>query len=95
MAPCSGGFPEFPEYLEDLKVYINGDLQAVTATGNPLISTGDNLDLMLGTNYAANHFPGVLDEIRRERGLSSNECKKPLPGWNNGLTGYSRLPNPR
>jgi hypothetical protein len=69
-------FPSSSEYLEDLVMYINGDLQAVTATGNPLISTGDNLDLMLGTNYAANHFSGVLDEIRLyERGLSSNEVK--------------------
>ena len=47
---------------------------SITGLANPVIDTGDENDLLIGTNLTGNNFAGVLDEIRiYERGLSSNE----------------------
>ena len=45
--------------------YLDGEIQTVSVIGeNSKIETGDNRNLMMGTNDAANHFSGILDEVR-------------------------------
>ena len=67
-------FPSAAEVLDDVVLYVDGIPQARTLSANPVIDTGDENDLLIGTNLTGNNFAGVLDEIRiYERGLSSNE----------------------
>ena len=57
-------FPSAAEVLDDVVLYVDGIAQARTLSANPVIDTGDENDLLIGTNLTGNNFAGVLDEIR-------------------------------
>ena len=68
--------PASAERLEDAVLYVDGTIQNVTSTANPVISTGDDYDVIIGSDLSGNNFEGTIDEIRLyERGLSLSEVK--------------------
>ena len=68
--------PASAERLEDAVLYVDGTIQNVTSTANPVISTGDDYDVIIGSDLLGNNFDGTIDEIRLyERGLSLSEVK--------------------
>ena len=42
--------PSSAERLGDVVLYVDGSIESVNSTGNPLILTGDDYDLMIGTD---------------------------------------------
>ena len=82
--------PSSAERLGDVVLYVDGSIESVNSTGNPLILTGDDYDLMIGTDSSGGNFGGTIDEIRLyERGLSQSEIKSI---YLDGLLCLPRLP---
>ena len=60
----------FPLPRKDWKMqsHVDGTIQNVTSTANPVISTGDDYDVIIGSDLLGNNFDGTIDEIRFTKG---------------------------
>ena len=69
-------FPSATQVLNDVILFVDGEVYSRNNYGNPVINTGEEFDLQIGTNSSGNNFAGIIDELRiYERDLSQNEIK--------------------
>ena len=69
-------FPSAAQVLNDVILFVDGDVYSRNIYGNPTINTGEDFDMLIGTNSGGNNFTGIIDELRiYERDLSQNEIK--------------------
>ena len=62
--------------LSDCILYANGEVDNSSIQTNNSINTGNEKDILIGTNDLGNHFSGLIDEIRiYDRGLSAIEVR--------------------